>query len=61
MKYPFLQWGKIKNGSYVQHVLDATFLLAALGIHSKLNSLEAKENHLTDSSNKKTYSFQGNQ
>lgn len=42
----------IKNGSYVQNLLDAILLLAALAIkilgHSKLDSLEAKGNHLTD-------------
>lgn len=42
----------IKNGSYVQNLLDAIFLPGALAIkilgHSKLDSLEAKGNHLTD-------------
>ena len=48
----------IKNGSYVQNILDAILLLVALAITrvpglSKLNSLEAKGNHLADISVKK--------
>lgn len=43
---------KIKNGPYIQELLDTIFLPAALAIikvpgHSKLNSLEAKGNHFT--------------
>ena len=60
------QWGfftsnadKIKNGSYVQNLLDALLLPATLAItkvpgHSKLNSLETKGNYLTDISTKNT-------
>ena len=47
---------KIKNGFYVQNLLDAILLLAALAIkvpgHSRLNSLEAKVTHLIDISAK---------
>lgn len=50
---------KIKNGLYVQQLLDAIILPAALIIikvtgHSKLDPLVAKGNHLTDSSTKNT-------
>lgn len=43
----------IKNGIYVQELLNATFFSEALAIvkisgHSKLDSLEGKENHLAD-------------
>lgn len=53
------QWGfltssgvKIKNGPYVQNLLDAILLPAALAVikapgHSKSGFLEAKGNHLT--------------
>lgn len=48
---------KIQNGSYVQHLLDATLLPATLAVikvpgHSKLDSLEAKGNHIADISAK---------
>lgn len=48
---------KIKNGPDIQELLDAIFLPAALAIikglgHSKLDSLEAKGNYLTDISAK---------
>ena len=48
---------KKKKRSYVQNLLYATILLGILAIikvprHSKLNSLEAKGNHLTDISTK---------
>ena len=48
---------KIKNGPYVQELLDAILLPAILAIikipgHSKLDSLEAKWNHLADISAK---------
>ena len=44
---------KIKNGPYVQELLDAILLLAALAIikipgHLKLDSLEAKGGHFGD-------------
>ena len=44
---------KILNELYVQELLDAILILATLAIikisgHSKLGSLEAKGNHLTD-------------
>lgn len=48
---------KIKNGLYVQELLDVTLLPGTLAIikvqeHSKNDSLEAKENHLADTSKK---------
>lgn len=58
------QWGfltssgdKIKNGLYVQKLLDAIQLADALAsikvpAHSKLDSLEARGNHLVDISAK---------
>ena len=46
---------KILNGLYVQGLQDAMFSLAVLAInkilrHSKLDSMEAKGNHLADTS-----------
>lgn len=48
---------KIFNGSYVQDVLEATFLSATSAMikvpgYSKLDSLEAKGNHIADISTK---------
>lgn len=56
-RLPHFQGDKIKNGLYVQELLDALILPAALVIikvtrHSKLDFLEAKGNHLTDISTK---------
>lgn len=50
---------KIKNGFYVQNLLDAILLLAALAIikgpgHLRLNFLETKVNHLAYISAKHT-------
>lgn len=50
---------KIKNGPYAQSLLDTILLPAALAIitgpgHCKSDSLEAKGNHLLDTSAKKT-------
>lgn len=49
----------LKNGPYIQKLLDAILLPAALAIikipgHSKLDSLEAKENHLAETSTRNT-------
>lgn len=50
---------KILSGPYVQELLDAMFSLAVLAInkfrrHSKLDSLEAKGNHLAGISARNT-------
>lgn len=52
-QYDFLSSVEIKNGPYVQELLDVILLPVALAIiklswHSKLDSLEAKENHPAD-------------